>query len=95
MNYLVRTGLLVNDISDHLLIFALCNYEINKTKYDTFKYVRNAKDNMVFLLNESLRLEKWDNVLQTDNENMDYTKFVSRFSTPVRCTTIIAQLRRL
>ena len=37
-NYLVRTGLLINDISDHLPIFALCNYEIDKQKYDTFKY---------------------------------------------------------
>ena len=80
-NYLVRTGLLINDINDHLPIFALCNYEIDKEKCDTFKYVRNVKDDNVFLLIESLRQEKWDNVLQTDDVNMAYTNFVSRLST--------------
>ena len=62
-------------------IFALCNYEIDKQKYDTFKYVRCIKDNNAFLLIESLKQEKWDNVLQTDDVNLVYTNFVSRFST--------------
>ena len=31
------------------------------------------------LLIESLRQEKWDNVLQTDDVNLAYTNFVSRF----------------
>ena len=80
-NYLVRTGLLINGIIDHLPIFALCSYEIDKLQCDTFKYVRNIKDDNVFLLIESLRLEKLDNVLQTDDVNMTHTNFVSRFST--------------
>ena len=47
-NYLVRTGLLINDISDHLSIFALCNYKIDKKKCDKFKYVRTVKyDNVL------------------------------------------------
>ena len=85
-NYLVRTGLLINDISGHLLIFALCNYEIDKQKFDTFRYVRKVKMYNVFLLIESLRQEKWDNVLQTDD---------ALSADLAHCTTSFAQLRRL
>ena len=39
--YSVRSGLLINDICDHLPTFALCNYEIEKRKEcDTFNHVR-------------------------------------------------------
>ena len=80
-NYFVRTGLLINDISDHLPTLTFCNYEIDKQKCDTFKYARNVKDDKVFLLIESLRQEKCDNVLQTDDIILACTNFVSRFST--------------
>ena len=52
--------------SGHLPVIALCNYETDKHKYDTFKCVRNVKDDNVFLLIETLRQEEWDNVLQAD-----------------------------
>ena len=41
INYSIRSGLLMNDITDHLPIFALCNYEIGNKKSDPVKYVRN------------------------------------------------------
>ena len=44
------TGLLFNDIGDLLSILALCDYEIDKQIYDTFKYVRNVNENNVFVL---------------------------------------------
>ena len=52
--------------SGNLPVFALCNYETDTHKYDTFKYVRNVTDDNVFLLIETLRQEEWDNVLQAD-----------------------------
>ena len=60
-------------------ILALCNYEIDKHKYDTFKYVRKVEDANVFFLTESLRQHKLDNGLQTDDVNLAYTNFVSSF----------------
>ena len=44
----------MNDITDHLPIFALCNYE---KKSDPVKYVRNLKNENVSLLIESLSQE--------------------------------------
>ena len=32
INYSIRSGLLINDITDHLPIFALCNYELENKK---------------------------------------------------------------
>ena len=62
MNYVVKTGLLINDIDDHLQKFILFNYEIGQQKYDTFKYERNVNYDNVFLLFESSRQDKRDNV---------------------------------
>ena len=44
INYSGRSGLLINDITDHLPIFALCNYEIEHNKCDTVTYLRNLKN---------------------------------------------------
>ena len=80
MNYSIRSGLLMNDITDHLPIFALCNYEIENKKSDPVKYVRNLKNENVSLLIESLSQEMWNNVLQSDDVNVAYINFIETFS---------------
>ena len=72
INYSIRSGLLMNYITDHLPIFALCNYEIENKKSDPVKYVRNLKNENVSLLIESLSQELWNNVLQSDDVNVAY-----------------------
>ena len=72
INCSIRSGLLMNDITDHLPIFALCNYEIENKKSDPVKYVRNLKNENVSLLIESLSQEMWNNVLQSDDVNVAY-----------------------
>ena len=76
INYSIRSGLLMNDITDHLPIFALCNYEIENKKSDPVKYVRNLKNENVSLLIESLSQEMWNNVLQSDDVNVAYINFI-------------------
>ena len=80
INYSIRSGLLMNDITDHLPIFALCNYEIENKKSDPVKYVRNLKNENVSLLIESLSQEMWNNVLQSDDVNVTYINFIETFS---------------
>ncbi len=80
INYSIRSGLLINDITDHLPIFALCNYEIENKKDDPLKYVRNLKNENVSLLIESLSQELWNNVLQSDDVNVAYINFIETFS---------------
>ena len=80
INYSIRSGLLMNDITDHLPIFALCNYEIENKKSDPVKYVRNLKNENVSLLIESLSQELWNNVLQSDDVNVAYINFIETFS---------------
>lgn len=77
-NYSVRTELLIYDIRDHLLIFIVCNYDIEIHKSDTFKYVIRVKD-VNFI--ESMRQEKWHDVLEAGVANLAYTRFVNIFST--------------
>ena len=72
--------LLMNDITDHLPIFALCNYEIENKKSYPVKYVRNLKNENVSLLIESLSQELWNNVLQSDDVNVAYINFIETFS---------------
>ncbi len=67
INYSIRSGLLINDITDHLPIFALCNYELENKKSEPVKYVRNLNNEHVSLLIESLSQYIWNNVLQSDD----------------------------
>ena len=80
INYSIISGLLMNDITDHLPIFALCNYEIENKKSDPVKYVRNLKNENVSLLIESLSQELWNNVLQSDDVNVAYINCIETFS---------------
>ena len=80
INHSIRSGLLINDITDHLPIFALCNYEIKNKKDDPVKYVRNLKNENVSLLIESLSQELWNNVLQSDDVKVAYINCIETFS---------------
>ena len=57
INYSILSGLLINDITDHLPTFALCNYELENKKSEPVKYVRKLNNEHVYLLIESLNQE--------------------------------------
>ena len=75
INYSIRSGLLINDITDHLPIFALCNYELENKKSEPVQYVRNLNNEHVYLLIESLSQEMWNNVLQSGDVDVAYINF--------------------
>ena len=80
INYSIISGLLINDITDHFPIFALCNYKIENKKNYPGKYVRNLKNEKVSLLIKSLSQEIWNSVLQSDDVNAAYINFIETFS---------------
>ena len=65
INYSADSGLLITDISDHLPIFVLCKYELEKNNSKTFRYVRSLKEDNVLMFMESLKQEQWESVLHS------------------------------
>ena len=51
INYSIRSGLLINDITDHLPIFGGCTYKIENKTNDPGKYVRNLKKRKCIFVN--------------------------------------------
>ena len=58
----ITCGILFNDISDHLPIFALCEYQIRRnTKMDT-QYTRVINKDSITVLTQELSLQSWDDI---------------------------------
>ena len=73
-------GLLVNDITDHLPIFAFCDYpdlKRQEKKLHTKKRIINK--NTVDLLADNLPEVDWDNVLNLSEVDLAYNAFLSTF----------------
>ena len=71
--------IMYNDISDHLPIFALCEYNISRYNVKEFQFIRKKnKDTMASFSNE-LILQTWENVLKTDDVNQAYDSFLHIF----------------
>ena len=72
--------LLVNDITDHLPIFAFCDYpdlKRQEKKLHTKKRIINK--NTVDLLADNLPEVDWDNVLNLSEVDLAYNAFLSTF----------------
>ena len=73
-------GLLVNDITDHLPIFAFCDYpdlKRQEKKLHTKKRIINK--NTIDLLADNLSEVDWDNVLNLSEVDLAYNAFLSTF----------------
>ena len=59
----VSSGLLINDISDHLPIFAICKYkDVQWTQSPKFRLIRKTSDSCIAALKDDLLSSNWDNV---------------------------------
>ena len=75
----ITCGILFNDISDHLPIFALCEYQIKRnTKMDT-QYTRVINKDTITLLTQELSLQSWDDILNLYDVNQAYALFLNKF----------------
>ena len=79
LRFNLTSGIMYNDISDHLPIFALCEYNISRYNVKEFQFIRKMnEDTMASFSNEPI-LQTWENVLKTDDVNQAYDSFLHIF----------------
>ena len=80
----IISGLLLNDISDHLPVFTTLQYS-NFTKkqnnVDIHKTTRHRTPEAIEALKEDLREQRWTDVYTNNNPNKAYEEFLSVFTT--------------
>ena len=72
-------GLIIDDSSDHLPIFAMCKGTINNEMKNKNVQMRQTKEANIKLLIQELANLSWDNVLLEEDTNMAYDKFMVEF----------------
>ena len=72
-----RSGILYNDITDHLPIFSSCAHKgISKTKVERFKYIRSVSNTNRENFKVDLCKVQWECVLEETNINAAYDAFI-------------------
>ena len=76
----ILSGLLINDISDHLPVFVIynCDYSLKKDE-NIITYKRLRTEEALDALNNELLAQDWNNVYDTDNVNAAYDNFLNTF----------------
>ena len=68
-----------NDISDHLQIVALCEYNINRYNVKEFQLIRTMNEDTMASFSNELNQQTWESVLKTDDVNQAYDSFLHVF----------------
>ena len=81
LNVKLNSGLLINDLSDHLPVFTVCDYVRvvrRSTKY--YKYVRQVNDKAISTFNEELSQQDWNHIIGIKDVNVAYDNFIHIFT---------------
>ena len=77
------SGLIINDLSDHLPIFQICDYTDGvhscRNQYKT-KETRLINDETLQHFSNALSSASWDDIVNDNDVNHNYRKFVNIFS---------------
>ena len=76
----IQSGIIINDISDHLPVFQICDYVFNVHKVfrkPSSKRLLN-KENIDKFSNELMNVN-WDEIISTDDVNLGYDNFIKVF----------------
>ena len=77
----IISGLLINDISDHLPIFPLTRSSpkrLNSLKFN-YKTIRKSSKESVDAFIEDLNRQTWDTTYKSDDANIAYDNFFRHF----------------
>ena len=75
----LTSGILINDVSDHLPIFAICEYKINRNVKKEVNRVRIINEDRLASFRKELHFQAWDDVLNTNDVNHAYDTFLQIF----------------
>jgi hypothetical protein len=73
------SGLLINDISDHLPIFLFSKHAKRNKDYHHYKMIRRINDNNIQLMKNELSEQNWNLVCNCNNVNLAYDNFLDIF----------------
>ena len=73
------SGLILNDISDHLPVFTLVEYKVKRQKDNSISYHRKLDTDSLQNLIKDLHKETWEEVYLQQSANMCYEEFLDKF----------------
>ena len=78
----LKNGLLINDISDHFLVFTICHYKEKLTRCKRPQYIlkRQLNDESINAFKTELGNNSWDTVLNSSNVNVAHNNFIDIFT---------------
>ena len=75
----IISGLLINDISDHLPIFSLTRSSPKRLNSLNYKTIRKSSKESVDAFIEDLNRQTWHNTYKSDDANVAYDNFLNTF----------------
>ena len=79
LRFNLTSGIMFNDISDHLQIVALCEYNISRYNVKEFQFIRNMNEDKMASFSNELSQQNWESVLKSDDVNQAYDSFLHIF----------------
>ena len=77
-----HSGLLINDITDHLPVFTFTDQPLQHNhKEKHYSYIRTLNENSINLFRTALDNQNWENVYSEDDVDIAYDKCMEVFTT--------------
>lgn len=76
------SGLMINDISDHLTVFVIYDCDCKKQKEELkIKFKRIRTDDSIMAFRAEIQAQNWENLYKENNINIAYEAFLKVFQT--------------
>ena len=79
LRFNLTSGIMFKNISDHLQMFALCEYNISRYNVKEFQFIRNMNEGKMASFSNELSQQTWESMLKTDDVNQAYDSFLHIF----------------
>ena len=74
----IHSGLIINDLSDHLPIFLIFEYKHNKTTIVIYNTKRVVNDHNLHVMRNKLKETNWNEILASEDVNYMYDTFTTK-----------------
>ena len=74
----IHSGLIINDLSDHLLIFLIFEYKHNKRTNVTYNTKRVVNDHNLHVMRNKLKETDWNEILASEDVNYMHDTFTTK-----------------